>query len=328
MRIDGMLTARHAITLKLLRKLIARIKMLARLDIAQSHLPQEGRMQVSIKSTIHDIRISCIPTQLGERVVLRMLARTHLPTISALGMNTKDQNNLIALAKKPAGLIVIAGPTGSGKTTTLYSLLNAILDEDRNIMTIEDPVEYLIPGISQTQTNAALQLSFAAGLKALLRQDPDVILIGEIRDAETAQIAVAASMTGHLVLSTIHAKSLRETIHRLIALKVSPILLTSSIVALGEQRLVRSICPNCHYTQRNGCTHCNKSGYRGRTGIYHFATLTDHDRALLYNFNHSTQSTLFSWEQSTTSLQHKALNMVAQGTTNQAEIERVLSTSL
>lgn len=274
--------------------LISRVKVMANLDIAEKRLPQDGRIRLLIGGKDIDIRVSIVPTSFGERAVLRLLDRRHgLIGLSELGLNEDDKRDLEELLLRSNGIVLVTGPTGSGKTTTLYAALNRIHTEDKNIITVEDPVEYQLRGIGQIQVNPKIGLTFASGLRSILRQDPDVIMVGEIRDLETAEIAVQASLTGHLVLSTLHTNDASSAITRLIDMGVEPFLIASSLVAVLAQRLVRKICPYCKepykpteaeisyfsgYAPLNttgvqlhrgrGCDRCRGSGYLGRTGIF------------------------------------------------------------
>jgi general secretion pathway protein E len=272
--------------------LVSRVKVMAHLDIAEKRLPQDGRISLRVAGRPVDVRVSTIPSGHGERVVLRLLdkreGRLNLPQ---LGMEPATEALLDKLIHRPHGILLVTGPTGSGKTTTLYAALSRLNERKRNIMTVEDPIEYYIDGISQTQVNSKVEMSFARGLRAILRQDPDVVMVGEIRDLETAEIAVQASLTGHLVLSTLHTNSAVGSITRLRDMGVEPFLLSSSLIGVLAQRLVRVLCPRCkrpapaNAAERRlvgleedvappilyaaaGCEQCNQSGYRGRTGIF------------------------------------------------------------
>jgi general secretion pathway protein E len=272
--------------------LISRIKVMANMNIAEKRLPQDGRLQVKIGDQDIDVRISTLPTAFGERVVLRLLNKTAaLLDLSELGMAPKRLDQLRRLVTSPNGIILVTGPTGSGKTTTLYAVLQSINKPEINIITIEDPVEYQIPGISQIQVNPKIELTFARGLRSIVRQDPDVILVGEIRDRETAEIAVQSALTGHLVFSTLHTNDSASAITRLVDIGVEPFLISSSVLAVAAQRLVRVLCSKCkepykpepvmlegigitpeeaanHTIYRSqGCAHCFHTGYRGRMSI-------------------------------------------------------------
>lgn len=299
-RVDGVLREKIQPRRALAPLLVSRIKVMARLDIAEKRVPQDGRVTLRIGGHEVDVRVSTIPTQHGERVVLRLLDRGSVRLdLFSLGM-TEEQARLVKrLIERPDGLILVSGPTGSGKTTTLYAALTLLNDHRRNIMTVEDPIEYEIDGIGQTQVNTATDMTFARGLRAILRQDPDVIMVGEIRDRETAEVAVRASMTGHLVLSTLHTNSAIGTITRLVDIGVERYLLAPMVVGLVAQRLVRRLCPECRVSapataaesallegaiqpgeaiwHPSGCTRCNHEGYAGRTGLYEIVAV---DRTL------------------------------------------------
>ncbi len=248
-RIDGVLKeVRHA-PRGFLPNILARIKIMASLNIAEKRLPQDGRIGLKIAGRSIDIRVSTIPTSMGERVVMRLLDKTSvLLDLPDLGFDPETFGSIDMYIRRPHGIILVAGPTGSGKTTTLYACLNRINQPDKNILTVEDPVEYDIKGISQMQVNPKIHLTFASGLRAFLRQDPDVILVGEIRDPETAAIAITASQTGHLVLSTVHTNDAAGAVTRLVEMGIQPFLLASSLMCVLAQRLVRVLCEACRQT--------------------------------------------------------------------------------
>ncbi len=304
-RVDGVLREVLHPPRQLAPRLISRVKVMARLDIAEKRVPQDGRISIRIAGRPVDVRVSTIPSGNGERVVMRLLdkqaGRLDLPQ---LGMPEDTLASIDELIHKPHGILLVTGPTGSGKTTTLYAGLTRINDRTRNIMTVEDPIEYYLDGIGQTQVNTKVDMSFARGLRAILRQDPDVVMIGEIRDLETAEIAVQASLTGHLVLSTLHTNTAVGAIARLRDMGVEPFLLSSSVIGIMAQRLVRTLCPHCRTPYEadrrecellhadpaepptlyrpNGCDECNQAGYRGRTGIYELVVVDDAMRALIH----------------------------------------------
>ena len=296
-RVDGILREALTSSRTLAPQLVSRVKVMGRLDIAEKRLPQDGRVSLRVAEFHLDARISTIPTQHGERVVMRLLDRGQTRTgIAGLGMNARMQARFEAMLDRPDGLILVTGPTGSGKTTTLYAGLDALNDQERNIMTIEDPIEYALPGIAQMQVNPATQLTFARGLRALLRQDPNVIMVGEIRDGETARVAVESAMTGHLVLSTLHTNSAIGSVGRLIDLGVERFLLAPMLRGLIAQRLVRQNCISCaapHTVTATearllsdvltpgetilagaGCEACNHTGFFGRVALYDLIAVT------------------------------------------------------
>ena len=290
-RIDGTLREVIAPKRALAAMLTSRIKVMGKLDIAEKRMPQDGRVSLRVGGYDLDVRVSTIPSQFGERVVLRLLDRGQtLLGIDALGLSDRDLTAFKRILARPDGLLLVTGPTGSGKTTTLYAALDMLNDRQRNIMTVEDPIEYTMDGIGQMQVNAKTDLSFARGLRAILRQDPDVIMVGEIRDRETAQIAIESAMTGHLVLSTLHTNTAIGAVSRLVEMGVERFLLAPMLRGLVAQRLVRRVCPDCAREHRitdadhvllagtvpvgtpvqkgQGCDTCHGSGYRGRLPLY------------------------------------------------------------
>lgn len=305
-RIDGVLTEVLSPKRMLAPLLVSRLKVMAKLDIAEKRVPQDGRISIRLAGHAVDIRVSTIPSAHGERVVLRLLDKqAGQLELRQLQMNEPVHEAYSQALATPHGIILVTGPTGSGKTTTLYAGLTDINDSSRNILTIEDPVEYLLPGIGQTQVNTKVDMTFARGLRAILRQDPDVVMVGEIRDTETADIAVQASLTGHLVLSTLHTNTAIGAITRLQDMGVEPFLLSSSILAVLAQRLVRVLCKQCkeehiasdaervllaitdttqvvNIFRATGCDHCNHSGYKGRTGIYEMIVIDDDLRLMIH----------------------------------------------
>ena len=291
LRVDGMLREILEPPRALAGTLVSRIKVMARLDIAEKRLPQDGRISLRIAGRPVDVRVSTLPSGYGERVVLRLLDRqAGRLDLGALGVEPATRARFAALIREPHGILLITGPTGSGKTTSLYALLTELNDRKRNILTVEDPIEYFLDGIGQTQVNPKIDLDFARGLRAILRQDPDVVMVGEIRDLETAEIAVQASLTGHLVLSTLHTNTAIGAITRLRDMGVEPYLLATSLIGVAAQRLVRLLCPHCKRRETAtpgecaqlgvpatpapalchpaGCERCHGSGYIGRSGIY------------------------------------------------------------
>jgi general secretion pathway protein E len=311
-RVDGILRTILQPNKKLAALLTSRIKVMAKLDIAEKRVPQDGRIALRIGRRNIDVRVSTLPSLYGERAVLRLLDKNSLQlSLDALGMSEDDHQSLRQLIQCPHGIILVTGPTGSGKSTTLYAILSALNTPGRNILTVEDPVEYELEGVGQTQVNMRVDMSFARGLRAILRQDPDVVMVGEIRDTETAQIAVQASLTGHLVLSTLHTNSATGAITRLRDMGIEPFLLSSSLVGVLAQRLVRRLCPACrimapltpqqtallhsHQLKTSriglpvGCPSCRGTGYQGRLAIHELMIVTPALRAAIHdNANEQT----------------------------------------
>ena len=305
-RVDGVLREVLKPNRKLASLLVSRIKVMAKLDIAEKRIPQDGRISLRIGGRAVDVRVSTMPTGHGERVVLRLLDKNAARLdLKDLGMTDVTRVNFSKLIEKPHGIILVTGPTGSGKSTTLYAGLSQIDAKERNILTCEDPIEYAIEGIGQTQVNTKVDMTFARGLRAILRQDPDVVMVGEIRDLETAAIAVQASLTGHLVLSTLHTNTAAGAITRMEDMGVEPFLLSSSLLGVLAQRLVRTICPHCREShlpddeerqllalpedneaviyRAVGCIECSFKGYRGRMGIHELLPVDEKVRELIHN---------------------------------------------
>ena len=303
-RVDGILSEVLAPKPALAAVLVSRLKVMARLDIAEKRLPQDGRITVRLAGHAVDVRMSTIPSAYGERVVLRLLDKqAGQLSVEQLGMPDQVFSEFSQGLKKPHGIILVTGPTGSGKTTTLYAGLTHINDRKRNILTIEDPIEYLLAGVGQTQVNQKVDMTFARGLRAILRQDPDIVMVGEIRDAETASIAVQASLTGHMVLSTLHTNTAIGAVTRLLDMGVESFLLSSSLEAILAQRLVRRLCPDCKNIHPSteaqqklldlpagcdigspvGCDTCGHTGYRGRMGIYELIVIDETMRQLIHD---------------------------------------------
>ena len=305
-RVDGVL--REVLTPRrvLAPLIVSRIKVMAKLDIAEKRLPQDGRISLLVAGRAVDVRVSTIPTGQGERVVLRLLDKqAGRLDLEQLGMDKKNLVIMQRIIERPHGILLVTGPTGSGKTTTLYAALTSLNNRKRNIMTVEDPVEYHLDGVSQTNVNTKVDMSFARGLRAILRQDPDVVMVGEIRDLETAEIAVQASLTGHLVLSTLHTNSAVGAVTRLRDMGVEPFLLSSSLLGVLAQRLVRLLCDHCKEPyaanevdcerfdldknnpptlyKAEGCPKCNYQGYRGRTGIYELIEIDSSLRDMIHD---------------------------------------------
>lgn len=346
-RVDGILREVLEPPRVLAPLIISRIKVMARLDIAEKRLPQDGRITLRIGGRAVDVRVSIMPTNHGERAVLRLLDKQSARLdLAELGMEAKTLELLLSIITRPHGIILVTGPTGSGKTTTLYAGLTVLNDKKRNILTVEDPIEYDLVGIGQTQVNSKIQMTFAKGLRAILRQDPDVVMVGEIRDLETAQIAIQASLTGHLVLSTLHTNSAIGAITRLDDMGVEPFLLASSVTGVLAQRLMRLLCPHCkkpmlatpsecallNVSEKTspviyhpvGCEQCRYSGYSHRSGVYELIAIDEtlstmiHDRA-------SEQKMRKYARESFQSLRQDGYRRVLMGDTSLEEILRVTS---
>ncbi|MEQ8693314.1 MAG: type II secretion system ATPase GspE [Pseudomonadales bacterium] len=302
-RVDGVMREVVKPKRELAPLLVSRIKVMARLDIAEKRIPQDGRISLRIGGREVDVRVSTMPASSGERVVLRLLDKqAGRLNLTSLGMEAECLARLQDVVHRPHGIFLVTGPTGSGKTTTLYASLAELSAQTINVLTVEDPIEYNLPGIGQTQVNTKADMTFARGLRAILRQDPDVVMVGEIRDLETAEIAVQASLTGHLVMSTLHTNTAVGAVTRLMDMGVEPFLLSSSLVGVLAQRLVRTLCEDCRTpreaTQAElqflketsarvydapGCDACSHSGYRGRTGIYELVVVDDTVRQLIHD---------------------------------------------
>ncbi|MEM1330686.1 MAG: GspE/PulE family protein [Planctomycetota bacterium] len=332
-RIDGMLVDAFTPPLSLASAISSRLKVMTELDIANRHSPQDGQTSVRIGEQKVDIRLSVIPTIHGERLVLRLLdqATTQL-SLDAIGMSKPMQGELMDIVDRPNGMVLVTGPTGSGKTTTLYACLSRLDRGSRNVMTIEDPVEYRLDGISQMEVNPKRHVTFAAGLRALLRQDPDVILVGEIRDQETAQLAIQASLTGHLVLGTLHTNDAPSAIPRLVDIGVEPYLITSSLLAVLAQRLLRRVCPVCGgsgvipHPEGGGerCENCLGTGYKGRLAVYEIMKMNDRLRKL--TSEHADGVTLYeaAIDAGFRPMREDAVEKISRGLTDESELYRVL----
>jgi len=344
-RVDGVLREVLRPNRKLASLLVSRIKVMAKLDIAEKRIPQDGRISLRIGGRAVDVRVSTMPTGHGERVVLRLLDKNSARLdLQDLGMTDANRAKFSLLIEKPHGIILVTGPTGSGKSTTLYAGLSQIDAKERNVLTVEDPIEYAIEGIGQTQVNTKVDMTFARGLRAILRQDPDVVMVGEIRDLETAQIAVQASLTGHLVLSTLHTNTASGAITRMEDMGVEPFLLSSSLLGVLAQRLVRTLCPHCRMShlpdeeelnilglpvtnkapiyRAIGCIECNHKGYRGRTGIHELLTVDDKVREIIHN-GKGEQAIEKYIRKSTPSIRRDGFDKVMLGITTLEEVLRV-----
>ena len=344
-RVDGVLREVLAPKRILAPLLVSRIKVMSKLDIAEKRIPQDGRIGLKIAGRAVDVRVSTLPSGSGERVVLRLLDKqAGRLDLEQLGMDEVSSKAMNEVIRKPHGIILVTGPTGSGKTTTLYATLTRLNDKTRNILTVEDPIEYYIDGIGQTNVNTRVDMTFARGLRAILRQDPDVVMVGEIRDLETAEIAVQASLTGHLVLSTLHTNTAVGAVTRLRDMGVEPFLLSSSLIGVLAQRLVRLLCHECKapVTMTSaecealgvdskeaptiyrpvGCESCNYLGYQGRTGIYEIIAIDDKLRTMIHDGSGEHQ--LESYARTLTpSIRQDGLRRVLSGDTSIEEVMRV-----
>jgi len=321
---------------------------MAKLNIAEKRLPQDGRIELKIADRLVDVRVSVIPTAFGERVVLRILDKSvNILMLSDLGMHDERIKLLNRLIKSPYGILLVTGPTGSGKTTTLYAALSTINRPEINIITIEDPIEYQMDGVGQIQVNPKIDLTFAAGLRSIVRQDPDVILVGEIRDRETAEIAIQSSLTGHLVFSTLHTNDAASAVTRLIDMGIEPFLVTSSVVAIIAQRLVRVLCPHCKevyipdeeilanlgltisvmennvFYRKKGCNLCMQTGFRGRTAIFEILVVDDDIRKMVLKTSDANQINELAIKQGMITLQQDGIYKVRAGITTAEEVLRV-----
>ena len=345
LRIDGTLRDLIEPARALHAAIVSRIKIMAQLDIAEKRLPQDGRITLRIAGRLIDVRVSTIPTGHGERVVLRLLDKQAARLdLSRLGMDERTLAHVDRLIREPHGIVLVTGPTGSGKTTTLYAALSRLDAKSLNIMTVEDPIEYDLEGISQTPINTRIEMTFARALRTILRQDPDVIMIGEIRDLETAQIAVQASLTGHLVFATLHTNDAVSAVTRLVDMGVEPFLLASSLIGVVAQRLVRRLCLECRkpfaadatqlaglgfaptpgtFYSAQGCPACNQTGYRGRTGIYEFLTIDDGVRALIHDRASEQALRQHAISRGMRSLRDDGMRWAARGAISLEEVVRV-----
>ena len=345
-RIDGELTTINTLGIESLGPLITRIKILANLNIAEKRIPQDGRIITKFGNTEVDLRVSILPTVNGEKVVIRILNRSSYKVgKDRLGLSEENLRKLNNIISNPHGIVLVTGPTGSGKSTTLYTILSELNSSNVNIVTVEDPVEYTLDGINQVNVNKKAGLSFASGLRSILRQDPDIIMIGEIRDEETAQIAIKAAITGHLVLSTLHTNDAPSSITRLVDMGVEPYLVASSVVGVVAQRLVRKICPHCkeeyeasEYERKiltgssngtlklykgKGCGHCNGTGYIGRTGVYEIMEITREHRDVINITRDSDILKDISIKYGMTTLEDECKKLVLNGTTTMQELATI-----
>lgn len=347
-RLDGVLYDKHALPRKIHAAMVSRIKIMGQMNIAEKRLPQDGRISLSLGGRQVDLRVSCLPTSYGERIVLRLLEKnSKVLSIKELGLGNDSLDEIKRLVQVSHGIVLVTGPTGSGKTTSLYAILSHINSPDKNILTIEDPVEYQLDGIGQMQVNKKINLNFADGLRSIVRQDPDVILIGEIRDKETADIAIQSALTGHLVFSTLHTNDAPSAVARLVDMGVEPFLLSSVLRAVIAQRLIRVLCPHCktpfmvdaaavadfgsmseHFVGReifkaNGCEKCMNTGYRGRNAIYEIMGVSDEIKALTVRAADSNQIRKQAIEDGMKTLKADGCRKILEGKTSLAEVKRV-----
>ena len=344
-RVDGILQEVMQPPRALAPLIASRIKVMAKLDIAEKRLPQDGRISLRIAGRAVDVRVSTMPSGHGERVVLRILDKqAGRLDLQNLGMDDDTLKRMDEMVHRPHGIILVTGPTGSGKTTTLYAALGRVNNSDRNIVTVEDPIEYYIDGIGQTQVNAKVDMTFARGLRAILRQDPDIVMVGEIRDLETVQISVQASLTGHTVFSTLHTNTAVGAITRLRDMGVEPFLLSSSLIGVLAQRLVRILCQECRTPYQpdqsecqllgissenpptlylpNGCDKCNQTGYEGRTGIYELIEVDDELKKLIHDGSGEHELEKYV-RQHSPSIRADGIRRILAGQTSLEEVLRV-----
>ena len=345
-RLDGVLHNVLSPPRRLHAAIVSRIKVMARLDIAEKRLPQDGRTEVKIGERLVDVRVSSLPTAFGERVVLRLLEKSgKLLSMEEIGLTAAALAEMKRLLHLSHGIILVTGPTGSGKTTSLYAALSSINSPDKNILTIEDPIEYQLDGIGQMQVNPKINLTFASGLRSMVRQDPDVILVGEIRDRETADIAIHAALTGHLVFSTLHTNDSASAVTRLTDMGIEPFLVSTAVQAIIAQRLVRLLCTHCKEAyepeeaqwaelrssrevagpifRADGCEKCLETGYRGRTGIYEFLLLSEAIKGLVLKTSDANQINKAARAEGMASLREDGINKVMEGRTTISEVLRV-----
>ncbi len=347
-RIDGILYESQRPPFRALANIVSRVKIMANLDIAEKRLPQDGRLSVRIAGKDVDIRVSTLPTAFGERVVLRLLDKSSgVLGLEQIGIDTRMLPQIQKMIRKNHGIFLVTGPTGAGKTTTLYSALSSINSREQNIITVEDPIEYQLAGVGQIQVNPKINLTFAQGLRSILRQDPDVIMVGEIRDSETAKIAVQAALTGHLVFSTLHTNDSAGALARLVEMGVEPFLAASALLGVIAQRLVRTICPHCRvsyhpdekvlaqlfegqpvppdavFFRGRGCSHCMQVGYLGRTGLYEMLEVTDAIRGLVTTNSDAATIRRQAQQDGMRPLRLSGLDKVLAGQTTIEEVLRV-----
>jgi type II secretory ATPase GspE/PulE/Tfp pilus assembly ATPase PilB-like protein len=338
-RVDGVLQTVQTPPISHYAAICSRIKLLGGMNIAERRLPQDGRIDLKIGRTEMDVRVSTVPTMHGESIVLRLLRKeAALFELDNLGLDAGNRQRFEPLITMPHGMILVVGPTGSGKTTTLYCVLQMLNSDTRKIITVEDPVEYQMAGVNQIQVRSQIGLTFSAGLRSIVRQDPDVILVGEIRDRETAEIAIHAALTGHLVLSTLHTNDAAGAISRLLEMGVESFLISSSLLGVLSQRLVRKVCPDCHGKgflnnvevpeQHKRCRNCAGSGYRGRVGIFELLVVNEELRRAINAHLDTTEINTIARRHGMSSLRENGEEKVRQGVTDAAEIARVCQLDL
>ncbi len=351
-RLDGTLYEMMSLPLKFKNPVLSRVKILSNMDIAEKRLPQDGRIKLNVKmeggnKKEVDMRVSCLPTIFGEKIVSRILDKERLNLdLTKLGFEPDSLEIFKRGINRPWGIILVTGPTGSGKTTTLYSAISVLNDMDRNIMTAEDPVEFYLPGINQVNIKEEIGLNFASSLRTFLRQDPDIMLVGEMRDNETVDIAIKAALTGHLVFSTVHTNDAASTITRLVNMDIEPYLIADSLTTIVAQRLVRCLCKKCKVEQKvpedrlfklgfskeeassmtvygpGGCSSCNETGYKGRLGLYEVIEVTDKIRDLILKRDQSSEIKKVAIKQGMTTLRRCGLNRIKEGVTSIEEVIR------
>jgi type IV pilus assembly protein PilB len=331
LRQDGVLRVHRTINARSKAEVVSRLKIMANLDIAEKRRPQDGRLRMEGSGQGIDVRVSTLPTDHGEKVVLRILDKGAVPLdLTKLGLYAERQGQLEKALRLPYGMILMTGPTGAGKTTTLYTCLNLIKSPEINIVTVEDPIEYKLDGIIQTAVKAEVNYTFANALRTILRQDPNVIMVGEIRDRETAEIAVRAALTGHLVLSTLHTNDAPGAVARLLDMGIEPFLLASALTLIGAQRLVRRVCPHCSEppeagqgaARGKGCHLCNRTGYSGRVGLYEVLTVTDTIRSLITEKKDSGQIRDVAVKEGMIGLREDGMEKTRAGLTTMEEVLR------
>ena len=346
-RIDGLLYDMYKPPKRAQNAIVSRIKVMAGLDVAEKRLPQDGRIKIRVGDKEIDVRVSIIPSAYGEQVTMRLLDKNAgMVGLGDIGMSPALEKMVVSLISRPQGVFLVTGPTGSGKTTTLYAALHYINTPEKNILTIEDPIEYIIPGIGQMQVNPKINLDFARALRSFLRQDPDVIMVGEVRDEETARISIQAALTGHLVFSTLHTNDSASALTRLVDMGVEPFLLTSSVTAILAQRLVRRICPFCREVYEpsdferevlkgywkhsdgtvykgRGCDECLNTGYIGRVGLFELLTLNPRIRQMVQDNRSSEETKLEAVKTGMITLREDGMQKALAGLTSPAEVIRV-----